>query len=321
MIKCFAVGVILWLASSTVFAQLTPEQTAARTKGLALYQQSDWYDSQPLLKIAAEAGDSTAQYYLGEAIRLSKRYTTPEARRWYEASAKQGDLFAMLRLGDSGDLCHTFGTCVEGGLAWRDKALSLAYERAEKGDTEAMRVLYHAEEGLAWLEKAADAGDTDAQQLLGSFYKAGGGWFLTTGNRNKAVERYFRASAEGGNPVGMMLYANYLFENDGSKKEIRHWVKTAAEAGYIDAVSTYASNIAHFPNDLDFPENLVAGYGLTYLLSQLQGGGVAPEDGRRNLPELAKRMTLAQIKEAEVFAEEWTKAHPPLSYFVPVYGH
>lgn len=47
----------------------------------------------------------------------------------------------------------------------------------------------------------------------------------------------------------------------------------AAEAGYIDALSTYAATVAHSPNELDFPEDLVASYGLTYLLSQLQGGG------------------------------------------------
>jgi TPR repeat protein len=210
------------------------------------------------LRIAAEAGDRTAQYYLGETFRLNNMFMTAEAQKWYEAAAKQGDLFAMLRLGNREDLCRVLDTCADSSK-WRDKALDLAYERVERGDTEAMRVLYHAEEGLAWLEKAAEAGDTIAQQLLGSFYKAGGGWFLTTGNRNKAVESWFRASAEGGDPVGMMLYANYLFENDGSKKEIRHWVKKAAETGYIDAVSTYASNVAHFPNDLDFPEDLVAG--------------------------------------------------------------
>ena len=34
-----------------------------------------------------------------------------------------------------------------------------------------------------------------------------------------------------------------------------------------------------------------------------------------------KKMTPAQIEEAEVFAEDWAKSHPPLSYFVPVYGY
>ena len=51
MVKPFAIGLVLALTSiSAAFAQLTPEQQAARDKGLALYQQRDWYDSQPLLQ-------------------------------------------------------------------------------------------------------------------------------------------------------------------------------------------------------------------------------------------------------------------------------
>ena len=263
VVKQFAIGLVLALTFvSTAFAQLTPEQQAARDKGLALYQQSDWYDSQPLLQIAAEAGDQQAQYYLGEAIRLSKRYMTAEARKWYEAAAEQGDLFAMLRLSDSSDLCRELGTCALNGAEWREKALDLAYERAEQGDTQAMHALFNANQGISWLEKAAEGGDSTAQRLLAGLYQDGEGWFFLPGSREKAIEKWFKASAEGRFPEGMMHYANYLYENNGSKEEIRYWVKKAAEAGHISAVSTYASNLAHAPNDLDFPADLIAGYGL-----------------------------------------------------------
>ena len=137
------------LFSSAAAAQFTPEQQAAKDRGIALYKQSDWYDSQPLLQTAAEAGDRQAQYYLGEAIRLSKRYTTMEAKKWYEAAAEQGDLYSMLRLSNKGDLCKYMGTCNEkSGADWRQQALKIAYERAEKGDAEAMTVLYTACSGL-----------------------------------------------------------------------------------------------------------------------------------------------------------------------------
>jgi hypothetical protein len=118
----------------------------------------------------------------------------------------------------------------------------------------------------------------------------------------------------------MMHYANYLYENNGSKEDIRYWVKKAAEAGLISAVSTYALNVAHTPDDLGYPLDLVKGYGLNYLLSKLQGGGTGPEDGQRALSEIAKKMTAEQIEQAKLFAAEWEKTHPPLSYFVPVYG-
>lgn len=148
------------LFSGSVFAQLTSEEEAARNKGIVLYKQSDWYDSQPLLEIAAKAGDQKAQYYLAEAIRLSKRYTTQQAKKWYEAAAEQGDLYAMLRLSSGGDLCRIIGTCDgKSGEQWQEQALKVARERTQNNDPEAMRVLYILGEGLNWLEKAAETGD------------------------------------------------------------------------------------------------------------------------------------------------------------------
>lgn len=321
MIKKFVISLMFALTLvSASFAQLTPEQQAARDQGLALYQQHMGVSAIEPLRIAAEAGDKTAQYYLGETLRLNNMFMTAEARKWYEAAAEQGDLFAMLRLSDSGDLCRELGTCALNGAEWREKALELAYERAEQGDTQAMHALFNANQGIGWLEKAAEGGDGSAQRLLAGLYQDGEGWFFLPGSREEAIQKWFKASAESGFPLGMMHYANYLYENNGSKEEIRHWVKKAAEGGYISAVSTYASNLAHTPNDLDFPKDLVAGYGLKYLISRLEGGGGAPEYAQRSLPKIAKKMTAEQIEQAKLFAAEWEKTHPPLSYFVPVYG-
>ena len=322
MIKQLTISLALALTLfSTAFAQLTPEQQAARDKGLELYQQHMGVSAIEPLRIAAEAGDITAQYYLGETLRLNNMFMTAEARKWYEAAAEQGDLFSMLRLSNASDLCKELGTCSSSGPEWREKALSLAYERAEKCDTEAMIALYVANQGIVWLEKAAEAGDSFAQQLLAGFYQDGEGWFFLPGSREEAIGKWLKASAEGGFPEGMMHYANYLYENNGSKEDIRYWVKMAAEAGLISAVSTYALNVAHNPDDLGYALDLVKGYGLNYLLSRLQGGGTGPEDGQRALSEIAKKMTAEQIEQAKIFAAEWEKTHPPLSYFVPVYGY
>ncbi len=302
-------------------AELTTTQKTARDSGISLFQQSDWYDSQPPLKIAAEAGDRKAQFYLAEAIRLSKRYTTAEAQKWYEAAAEQGDLYAMLRLSDEDDLCSSIGTCSgKSAKDWREQVLNTANARAVKGDTEAMTVLYTAGQGLSWLERAAEAGDSYAQQLLAGVYKDGGGWFLIPGSREKVVVKWYKASSEGGNPRGMFLYANYLFEHDGSLEEVAHWVKEAAENGHIDAVSTYAGKLSRPNNNLGIPVNLKEAYGLNYLLAKIESG-ISPEDARRNLPELAKRMTHEEIEEGIKFADAWKKSHPPLSYFDPIYGY
>jgi TPR repeat protein len=304
-----------------VFAQLTTEQLVTRNKGIILYQQSDWYDSQPLLKIAADAGDSTAQYYLGEAIRLSNRYTTEDAKKWYKSAANQGNLYAMLRL-SAHDLCKEMESCSgKNDEEWRSYALQIANERAEQGDTEAMIVLFTASQGLQWLEKAATAGSGFAQKTLAGKYKDGEGWFLIPGSREKAVEKWFKASADGGYPPGMYLYANFLYENHARKEDVGYWLKKAAESGHIDAAGGYALTVAHLPDSYGFPLDLVEAYGITYLISHLQGGGVAPEDARRSLPEIAEKMSPQEIKDGIRFAKDWEKNHPPLSYFVPAYGY
>ncbi|NUU38764.1 tetratricopeptide repeat protein [Pseudomonas sp. C2B4] len=302
-------------------AQLPHEQQVAKEKGITLFKQSNWYESQPLLKDAAKAGDRLAQYYLAEAIRLSKRYTTVEAKKWYEAAAEQGDLYAMLRLSNKDDLCSDMGTCTgKSGEEWREFVLKIAHERADNGDTEAMTVLYTANQGLGWLEKAAEAGDSYAQNLLAGVYQDGGGWFFIPGRRENAVKKWLKASAENGYPLGMFHYANYLYEHNGSAIEVRDWIKRASEGGHIDSVSTYARNIAHLPDRLGYPIDLIKGYGLTYLLSKLEGGGTASENGQRTLPKIAEKMTTQEIQQGIAFAKEWEKSHPPLSYFDPIYG-
>ncbi|MGY2293675.1 tetratricopeptide repeat protein [Pseudomonas sp. SDO528_S397] len=315
-------AVFTLIFSPTVTAQLMQEQLSTREKGITLYYQSAWDSAQPLLKSAAEAGDRQAQYFLGEVIRLNHFYTTAEAKKWYEAAADQGDLYAMLRLSNKNDLCNTLGTCTEtSSINWRAKALKIARQQSEKGDAQSMIVLYLARQGFGWLEKAAEAGDGFAQNLLAGLYKDGRGWFFIPGNRDKAIKKWHKTSAEGGYPPGMVMYANYLYERNGSKEEIRHWLIKAAEHGHIDAVSTYAANMADPKNTLDFKPNLIAAYGLTYLLSKLEGGGVGPEDGQRNLPIIAEKMSTEEIKKGKAFAHEWKNTHPPLSYFNPIYGY
>jgi TPR repeat protein len=308
--------------SGSVLAQLTIEEQTARDKGIVLYKQNDWYDSQPLLEIAATAGDRNAQYYLAEAIRLSKRYTTAEAKKWYEAAAEQGDLYAMLRLSSDGDLCTIIGTCDgKSGEQWQEQALKAARERAQNEDPEAMRVLYILGGGLKWLEKAAETGDGRSQYSLALAYKNGNGWFLIPGNREKAVERWAKASAEAGYAPGMAFYAHFLYNNKRSKKEIAYWLKKTAETGHLETLAAYALYVAHLPDGLDYPLNLVEAYGITFLISQLTGGGSAPINARRNLPEIAAKMTPEEIQQGIAFSKEWEKTHPPLSYYPRVYGY
>ena len=321
MVKKIAFSLIFTLCFiSTAFADLTPEQQAARDRGLILYQQHMGVSAIEPLRVAAQAGDRTAQYYLGETLRLNNMFMTDEARRWYEAAAEQGDLFAMLRLSNSSDLCHQVGTCSPNAPDWRSKALELAYERAEQGDTEAMQALFNASQGIKWLEKAAEGGYAPAQELLAALYEEGEGWFLLPGRRQAAIEKWYKASAEAGFPLGMMGYASLLIKQDRIN-EASSWIRRAAEGGYVEAVYSYASYVAHMPDKFGYPLDMVKGYGLLSLVAQLEGGGGAQDYAQRKLDRLEGIMTSEQIEEAKVFAAEWERTHPPLSFFVPVYGY
>ena len=315
--------VALCSLASSAWAQLTPEQQAAKEKGLVLYQQSDWYDSQPLLRIAAEAGDGEAQYFLAETLRLSNRYITAEAQKWYEAAAEQGEVYAMLRLSGKGDdLCVAMGNCPadqKTPYEWLMLARKTASARAAQGDAAAMYQMNSATAELEWLEKAAEAGHGEAQWLLANRYKEGRGTFLWPGSREEAVEKWFKASAESGYPPGMMSYADILWKRN-DMAGVRHWIEKAAEQGHLETVYSYGSYLAHQPDKVGYPLDLVKGYALVSLVAALDGGGSSPEFAREELPKIAAQMTPEQIKQAEAFANEWQRTHPPLSYFVNKYG-
>ncbi|MEO8646128.1 MAG: sel1 repeat family protein, partial [Pseudomonas sp.] len=81
----FTIAIFLLAFTSNAFAQLSPEQQIAKTRGITLYNQ--YKTAAAELRIAAEAGDAEAQFYLAEELRKEKQLMTAEAQKWYEASA------------------------------------------------------------------------------------------------------------------------------------------------------------------------------------------------------------------------------------------
>ena len=156
----FALLATLLFSCPLLAGQLTPEQQAAKESGIALYNQ--YKDAKPYLRIAAEAGDPEAQYYLGEDIRSANRLMTEEAHKWFVAAADQGDLYAMLRLSRSGsDLCSVMSNCPPDSKTawdWLKQAREIGNARADAGVSEAMYIMYLGTNDLEWLEKSADAG-------------------------------------------------------------------------------------------------------------------------------------------------------------------
>lgn len=69
-IKQIAVVLAGFLVCTAAYsAPLTPMQQSAKERGIMLYNQ--YKNPEPELRIAAEAGDREAQYYLAEELRQS----------------------------------------------------------------------------------------------------------------------------------------------------------------------------------------------------------------------------------------------------------
>lgn len=296
--------------------QLSEEQLKAKQNGIILYNQHK--DPEHELRIAAEAGDQEAQYYLAEDLRRTSRYTTTEAHKWYTAAAEQGDLYAMRRLSSmQSDLCIAMGNCPNGLKRpedWHQKLLATAIPLAEKGDGEAMYLLYHATNDLEWLEKSAAAGYAHSQFWLALKYTQGDKFFLFPWEKDAAIESLLRQSAEGGDPKGTTRYYGVLHKK-GDLEGARYWLKKGAETGHTVSFSNYALFLSDPNNPLELPINLVESYGLMSLLLELDGGGDMLPFAKDELPRIAAQMTPEQIQQAKAFANEWKATHPPLSYF------
>jgi TPR repeat protein len=307
--------------SNYACAGLSAKQQESKIQGITLYNQYKPAESE--LRIAAEAGDTEAQFYLAEELREQKRYITKESQKWYEAAATQGDLYAMLRLATSNsDLCSLLNSCTDGSkkpAEWLELLNKEAGLQAKDGDGEAMYILYLATGKLEWLEKSAVASFARGQWLLANRYKEGERFFFPW-KRNEEVGRWLKASAENGFPEGMLEYGGFLYETSGDVRVARHWIEEAAKTGHVSGVSSYGAYVAHAPALYDFPLDLVKGYALTSLLTELDGGGNIKPYVDEALPEIGKKMSPAQISEAKALAKQWKETHPPLSFFPGKFG-
>ncbi|MGB7388711.1 MAG: sel1 repeat family protein [Pseudomonas neustonica] len=310
--------ILVWLLAMPAWADLTPEQQAAKQTGITLFNQ--YRTAEPQLRIAAEAGDAEAQFYLAEELRLRDRFMTEEVVHWLEAAAEQGHSYAMIRLGHSGNsLCSVVGHCPEGSKTpeqWLAEARQLNEPKAVQGDPEAMYLMYQITFKTEWLERAAEAGHALAQFWVAGYTEDGMGFYFWPGSREEAVEKWYKASAEGGYPISMMDYAAILLKNR-DYAGYRLWAERAAGTGYVHAVFEYGLGLAPVVDDLDYgyKQDVVKAYGLLSLLLELDGGGGMAGRAARSQEEFLDQMTPEQIEQAREFAVEWKATHPPLSFF------
>ncbi|KRV02463.1 Uncharacterised protein [Pseudomonas aeruginosa] len=230
----------------------------------------------------------------------------------------------MLRLSRTdNDLCAIMNNCPASTKTpwdWLKQAREIAGANAEKGDAEAMYIMYLATAELEWLEKSAEAGYARGQWLLANRYQEGEGFFFLPGKRKEAFEKWIKASAEGGYPKAMMTYVGILHDK-GDMETARYWIEEAAKTGFKSGVSSFGAYLGHAPAKFGFPLDVVKGYGLISLLRELDGGGNVQVYVDEVLSEIAAKMTPEQIEEAKAFAEEWKASHPPLSFFPDKLGY
>lgn len=301
-LRAYFIIALLMLAPLSGFgADLTIEQQTAKSQGIVLYNQFKAISATPLLKIAADAGDPDAQYYLAEAIRKNKKYMTAEALGAYEASALQGNIYSMIRLaGDKNDLCVAMGNCPKGRKepeAWGKMALDTASLEAAKGNAEAMYLMYRVTGDDKWLEKSAEKGFAFAQYFLGIRYRGGHGFFLLPSSRAEAVEHLMKAAAEGGYPQGMLEYGAILAEkktckdSDSEREGRRNWLcNRSVWIWIVPRRGTFGVWLSLRP---------VRSYALLHLLLELDGGGGMPDYVNFALPDISAQMTVEQIEKAK----------------------
>lgn len=305
----------LFLLPTYLYASLSSDQQAAKERGIILYKQ--YKTAAPDLKIAADAGDSEAQFFLAEEIRQEKQYITNEAYKWYEASAEQGYLYSMIRIGRSvNDLCVKMKSCPPGKKTpeeWLAKARETAKERSDRGDAEALYIMYELTAERDWLEKSALAGNSVAQYRMAISERQGEGSILPW-KRQDSVEGWFLRSAKAGNPKAMMQLFG-IYREKGESDQARHWLEKAASTGYEAGIYNYGYFLAVAPSALGFAEDRIKGYALISLLKELNGGGTAQTDVAEILPRISEKMSPSQIQEANKLAAEWKATHPPLSFY------
>ncbi|PCM48549.1 hypothetical protein CP335_16885 [Pseudomonas fluorescens] len=312
--KAMAVAIIIALPTC-VSATLSSQQQLAKERGIMLFKQ--YKTAEPELRIAAEAGDAEAQFFLAEEIRQNKQYITDEAYKWYEAAASQGDLYSMIRIGrTNNDLCLTMKNCPiekKEPKEWLAEATRIAKDKSDRGDAEALYIMYELTAEREWLKKSALAGDAIAQYRMAIGDRQGEG-FILPWKRKEIVEHWFLLSAKAGNPKAMMQLFG-IYREKGELEQARYWVEKAASFGYEAGVYNYGYFLAVDPKALGFTEDRIKGYALISLLKELDGGGTAQTDVEEILPQISEKMTPTQIQEAENFADKWKTTHPPLSFF------
>ena len=322
-------GLTLATLCSPASWALDDEAQAAKGEGMRLWGIHQWEKMQPPLEIAAEAGDTEAMYYLGEANRLLSRGLSQAALDWYYQAAQHGEPYAMLRLFDGG-ACELGDVCPKNGDDWPQEALELTLPKAEAGDSEAMAALYHIyyyvenpdeDEAMAWLHRAAEAGNVESMNWLGELIRNDEQGYANDADRLEAAEVWFRKAAEAGYALSMNNLAVVLSQL-GHPEEAWKWITKASEAGHIfGRIWVSACHIVPEEKGRDLchssPEpDPAEGWAIMLAIKQ----EVPNTYSTATIERYRGKISQEQLEEGERMKDEWLNREPPLSYFPERFG-
>ncbi len=312
LLLCLLIAIPSWAA-------LTPEQEAAKQKGIQLFQQSRLNEkTENYLSEAAEAGDVEAMVYLGIVYKVTMPLM---ANKWLEKAANQGDIYAMYQLSLDGAVWDQFGLSESKNKTnWKQKGIEASLAKAKQGDPEAMYVYYRFTGDVDWLKKAADLKYLPAQESLANAASYGKGYFakLSKQERKKESLKLWHIAANNGSSSAAN-YLSSLYSNLHTttppldSKKAQDYLLQAVEKSYIPAVIKYIFALEGDEDyqKLGFKPDPIKGFALASFLNDI--GGSSGTLGEIVMGNLEKTMTSEQIKQAEAFKEQWVKTHPPIT--------
>ncbi|MET4492098.1 tetratricopeptide repeat protein [Bradyrhizobium sp. LA7.1] len=193
------------------------------------------------------------------------------------------------------------------------KALRLIRPLANDGDAAAqynLALMYMTGRGVQqdyavaaiWLRKAAEQGYAFAQSNLGTLYRDGRG---VPENDAEAVV-WFRKAADQGDPVAQFLLGGQYATGQGvawDYAEALLWFQKAAEQGHPAA--RFYLGVMYAKGD-GVPQDYVRAH-MWFSLSAAQGN----QEAVKTLEMAERKMTAAQIAEAQRLARDWKPATQP----------
>ncbi|GAB5992104.1 sel1 repeat family protein [Aeromonas enteropelogenes] len=284
---------------------------------------------------AASAGSTEALCVIGEAYQGTSLIASEKANKYFEMAAKQGALCGMIALSNLGSGAILDAKLNEdgGSVDWTAKSISVAKQRAENNDIDAIKTYAFIEATkkdynsyCKWMEKAAKLGDADAMKQLAGHIKDGCGWYLIPGSRKKAVYYWTEQAAINGHPDAIATMAIKQCDQ-GDYKGFFEWFDKAVDMADYSALDTMSA-VLRGDKDLsvcNVPEQYldkVRAYSYMYAIHkqvpELEKNRAALLSEEFSNPyfmsKLEKELTIEQVNSAKEWAEKWMKNHRIRTY-------